>query len=290
MPEPVAAGNCFTYNNDIYLFGGRTEDGKYSNKLWKYDPSTNEWELLSVSPLQPRVSASACIVGDCAYIGLGFAGHLHKDSSYLRDLWQYNFLTTEWKRLDDFPANNTVKNCFFATEDHIYSLYGFYRQFTQDVYRYDIAQNKWEKMSIETSQGIPRAMDVVGASCQGRCFLGTGFNHGSLRFWAEWDPDLCELIPRKKILGAGRNAASCCASEEYVYIAGGRYYGDNQGSGFLYNNIQRYTPETNEWNYVGNMPYEAENLVSIAINGEIYIGLGETIDGHIANKWYKFEE
>jgi N-acetylneuraminic acid mutarotase len=133
-------------------------------------------------------------------------------------------------------------------------------------------------------------MDVAGATCQGRHFIGTGFNHGSLRFWAEWNHKNKELVSRKKILGAGRNAAACCATNDYVYLAGGRHYGDTLTTGFFYNSIQRYSPQHDEWEYIGSMPYEAENMVMCSVDGQIFIGMGETPDGRIQNNWYKFEE
>ena len=291
MPQPVAAAVCFVHNDNIYIWGGRDNFRTNHNDLWAYNTTTDTWkELPSRVPLKARVSASACVIGDCAYIGLGFDGKVQRDSSYLRDFWQYNIQTHQWKRLADFPANTTVKNCLFATEQAIYATYGFNRAFTQDVYRYDINKDMWEKLDVSASAHIPRAMDIVGATCQERHFVGTGFNHGSLRFWAEWIPTEQTFVPRQKILGAGRNAAACCATEDYVYLAGGRHYGDTLTTGFFYSSIQRYSPEQDQWEYVGCMPYEAENLVMAYIKGLIFIGLGENKDGIIQDKWYRFEE
>jgi N-acetylneuraminic acid mutarotase len=130
----------------------------------------------------------------------------------------------------------------------------------------------------------------VGASCQGRYFLGTGFNHGSLRFWAEWTPETQQFLPRQQILGPGRNAATCCATDDYIYLIGGRHYGDTLTTGFFYNSIQRYSPESDKWEYVGNMPFKAENMVAASVNGQLFIGLGETPDGNIQDCWYQIEE
>lgn len=290
MPNPVVAGACFVHSDKIYIFGGRDNAGTSQNHLWCYNTHSHTWHQLDTPPLRKRVSASACVVGDYAYIGLGFAGYVQRDSSYLRDFWQYHIPTAQWTRLADFPANTTVKNCLFASNQAIYAAYGFNRQFTQDIYRYDMQQNTWEKLPVQASYGIPRAMDVVGATCQGRHFVGTGFNHGSLRFWAEWNPEQQRLLSRKKILGTGRNAVACCATDQYIYIAGGRHYGDTLTTGFFYSSIQRYSPQYDTWEYVGTMPYEAENMVAEAVNDQIYIGLGELRDGVIQDKWYRFEE
>ena len=291
MPQPTAAGACFVYEDNIYLFGGRDSFSTNHNDLWAYSTTTDTWRKVPTHvPLKARVSASACVVGDCAYIGLGFDGKVQRDSSYLCDFWQYNFKTLKWKRLADFPANTTVKNCLFATDDAIYAAYGFYREFTQDIYRYDIIHDKWELLDITSSPNVPRAMDIVGTSCQDRYFIGTGFNHGSLRFWAEWLPEEQQLVARKKILGPGRNAAACCATDEHIYLVGGRHYGDTLTTGFLFSSIQRYSPASDRWEYVGSMPYEAENMVAAGIQGEVFIGLGEMANGEIRNNWYRIEE
>lgn len=290
MPQPVAATVSFVHDDNIYILGGRNNFKENTNQFWSYNITSDTWKRETTPPLKKRASASACLVGDCAYIGLGFEGKVQRDSSYLKDFWQYNILTHKWQRLADFPANTTVKNCLFATEDAIYATYGFNREFTQDVYRYDIGKDKWEKLDISASSCIPRAMDIVGTTCQERHFVGTGFNHGSLRFWAEWIPSEHKFVPRQKILGAGRNAAACCATDNYVYLAGGRHYGDTLTTGFFYSSIQRYSPEQDQWEYVGSMPYEVENLVMTYIKGQIFIGLGENKDGIILDKWYRFEE
>ena len=291
MPQPTAAGTSFVYGDNIYLFGGRDNFGTNHNDLWVYNTTTNTWkEVPTHVPLKARASASACVVGDCAYIGLGFEGKAQRDSSYLRDFWQYNFKTLKWKRLADFPGNTTVKNCLFATEQAIYATYGFNREFTQDAYRYDLEKDTWVKLDVSASPNVPRAMDIVGATCQERHFVGTGFNHGSLRFWAEWIPTEQKFVPCQKILGAGRNAAACCATDSYVYLAGGRHYGDTLTTGFFFNSIQRYTPQYDQWEYIGSMPYEAENMVMTYIKGQIFIGLGENKDGIIQGNWYSFEE
>ncbi len=290
MPEAVAASCSFAYNGDIYIFGGRTNDGARTNRLWKYTPSTDQWTSLGETPIKARVSSSACVIDDKVYIGLGYSGYIHRDESYLRDFWAYSPSSQEWKRLADFPANTTVKNCLFATDSAIYAVYGFYRQFTQDVYRYDIAKDNWEKVNLRTTNHVPRAMDIVGVTCQNKHFLGTGFNHNSLRFWAEWDPYEQQYISCQNILGAGRNAAACCATKNYIYLAGGRHYGDTLTTGFFFSSIQRYSPDTDKWEYIGNMPYEAENMIAIGLYDQVFIGLGETPDGKIQNNWYRIEE
>ena len=294
-PAPVAAAAIFTVNNEAYVFAGRTASGNYTNALWKYTPTSDQWTLFHTpDDVLPRVSSSACVVDNDVYLGLGYKGPLHQDKGYLRDFWKFSPATQQWTRLADFPTNTTVKNCLFAQDGAIYALYGFYREFTRDVYRYDIKNNCWKKLPVHVTEQmeetLPRAMDIVGATCQGRHFFGTGFHRNSLTFWAEWDVEKGEFVSCKEILGAGRNAASCCATNEYVYLAGGRHYGDTLTTGFFYNTVQRYNPLNNQWQYVGSLPYQAENILMTSLNERIYIGLGETPDGKIQNNWYRIEE
>ena len=71
---------------------------------------------------------------------------------------------------------------------------------------------------------------------------------------------------------------------------GGRHYGDTLTTGFFFSSIQRYSPDTDKWEYIGNMPYEAENMIAIGLHDQVFIGLGETPDGKIQNNWYRIEE
>jgi N-acetylneuraminic acid mutarotase len=258
--------------------------------LWKYNIYEDTWISIQNVPLQARVSSSACIIEDRVYIGLGYAGPLYQEKGYLRDFWVFYPTTGQWKRLADFPANNTVKNCLFATDSAIYAAYGFNRQFTQDVYRYDIASNQWTKLQTTQPLSIPRAMDVVGTTWKNRHFLGTGFNHGSLRFWAEWQPQTQKWVPLKKILGDGRNAAACCATDEYIYLVGGEHYGDTLTTGYLYSSIQRYNPIEDKWEFVTSMPQAASNCAIASFKSQLFVGMGETSDGIIQSNWYKLED
>ena len=294
-PAPVAAASIFAFNGEAYVFAGRTTSGKYTNLLWKYTPTSDQWTLIHTpDSLLPRVSSSVCVLDNEVYLGLGYKGPLHQDKGYLRDFWKFSPATQKWTRLADFPANTTVKNCLFAGDGAIYALYGFYREFTRDVYRYDIQKNIWEKIPVHVSEKmdetLPRAMDIVGATCQGRHFFGTGFHRNSLTFWAEWDATKGEFVARNDILGNGRNAVACCATSDYIYLAGGRHYGDTLTTGFFYNTVQKYSPIDNQWNYVGSFSYKAENILMTSLNERIYIGLGETPDGKIRNNWYRIEE
>jgi len=294
-PAPVAAASVFAFDNEAYIFAGRTAEGNYTNNLWKYTPDEDKWTLLNTPDnVAPRVSAAACVVGDDVYLGLGYKGPLHQEKGYLRDFWKFSPKTQQWTRLADFPANTTVKNCLFVEDGAIYALYGFYREFTQDVYRYDIDKDVWQKVPVrvlgDRKEMIPRAMDIVGTTCQGKHFFGTGFNHTSLTFWAEWNVKQGEFVPRNKILGSGRNAAACCATNDYIYLAGGRHYGDTLTTGFFYNTMQKYSPIDNQWQYVGSLPYQAENLLMVTLDERIYVGLGETPEGQIRNNWYRIEE
>ena len=65
MPEGGrASATCFVVNNQAYIFAGRDKEGIYHNDLWRYTPTTDSWENLGTTPLQPRVNATACVDGD----------------------------------------------------------------------------------------------------------------------------------------------------------------------------------------------------------------------------------
>ena len=64
------------------------------------DPTVTVGQTFTVNV---RVTGAVAIATDSLiYIGLGFNGHAYNEASYLRDWWQYNPLTEEWKQLQDY--------------------------------------------------------------------------------------------------------------------------------------------------------------------------------------------
>ena len=291
MPSPRASSTCFVVDGQAYVFAGRDKDGHSLNDLWRYSPATDEWTNLGETPLSIRVNATACVVDDKVYIGLGFLGRYSNDSSYLRDWWEYTPGTDSWRRLADYPNHYTDDATSFAGEGELYVGYGFCWNYRRDMFRYDIAHDTWDSIDVHVSfHGFPtRSFGGTGCTCQGRHFMGTGYYKESLNWWAELvDGKYWER--RAVVPGKTRTLAASTATNDYLYLCGGMHYGGVNTTGEVLRDIRRYDPLTDNWTYVAIMPEGLFNHISFTIGNRVYFGLGETEEWQVKGTMYYFEE
>ena len=291
MPSPRASATCFVVADQAYVFAGRDSLGEPQRDLWRYTPTTDTWEYLGETPLCPRVNATACVLNDKVYMGLGFYGQHGQDSSYRRDWWEYTPATDTWRQLADYPNYYTDDATSFVGEDELYVGYGFCWNYRRDMFKYDLASNSWDSINVHVSfQGYPkRSFGGTGCTCQGRHFMGTGYFQHSLDWWAEL-VDGTHWKARKEVPGPARTLASTCASDDAIYLSGGVHYGGMNTTFATLRDIRRYDPQTNQWSYIAQLPKGIFNHISFAIGHRVYVGLGETDDWTIHPHIYYFEK
>ena len=291
MPAGRASCACFVFGDQAYVFGGRDAEGNHLNDLWRYTPATDTWENLGSTPLMQRVNPTACVHGDKVYIGLGFHGKHGQDSCYLRDWWEYIPATDQWTRLADYPNHYTDRATSFAGENELYVGYGFSWNYRRDMFRYSIADNRWDSIDVGVSfHGYPtRSFGGIGCTCQGRHFMGTGFFRNSLNWWAEFLPE-GRWEKRAEVPGRKRTLAATSATDQFVYLCGGVHYGGVNTTGEVLQDIRRYDPQKDQWLWVGMLPTPLINHICFAIGGRVYFGLGEDDDLAMHNQLYYIEE
>ena len=285
IPIGRACAIAWSIGEKGYLLGGRDSANTLHNDLWEYDPVKDFWKKIEDStPLLPRVNGVACTIGENVYLGLGFHQSIHQDSSYLRDWWQYNPNKNEWKRLADFPNKNTIKPIAYVEGNKIYCVHGFGVGFTTEIIAYDIATDQWELITQHSRNDV-MCMAGTGVSLHGRSFYGTGFSTRNLNTWyeigfnGEWKK--LSNVPGK------RQLATCVATDEYIYLVGGRKFGGIDGK--LYDDILRYNIPKDTWTYAGSTLHPSENCFGFSINNNAYVGGGENANG-ILTTLYRIED
>lgn len=291
LPVGRACAVCFVVNDQAYVFAGRDSADTYRNDLWRYTPATDSWENLGATPLAKRVNATACVCGDVVYLGLGFCGRYNNDSSYLRDWWSYVPATQKWTRLKDYPNHYTDCATAFADDGELYVGYGFNLNYRRDMFRYNIAENSWDSIDVNVAfHGYPtRSFGGTGTTCGGRHFMGTGYYRHSLNWWAEL-VDGNHWEQRAEVPGQARTLAASAATDHYIYLCGGIHYGGVNTNGAVLQDVRRYNPEKDEWQWVAVMPQGLINHICFAIDGKVYWGLGEDEKWHVNNRLYCIEE
>ena len=280
LPHGLTASAHFMVDGEAYIFGGRTENSDFSNCMYKYDCTQDQWNIVETNiPLKPCVRPRAISVGDKVYIGLGAYGKVLIDSTYLQDWWEWTPQSNEWKQLTDYPSNRTVGPVVFSDNRYIYMAYGGMQNFERWIFRYDISQDEWLKLSDGIDRMAtypPRAHSAAGTNCGNRFFLGAGFFRGSHDFWVEMEFVNDSVIwHRKSSLPSKRHNAVAISDGRYIYVAGGSYHGGTVTTGKVYDDILRYDPINDQWEFWAKLPDGGrENMVGWICNDTLYIGLG----------------
>lgn len=293
-PIPNGGLSCATaceFNGKGYIFGGRTQNGNYTNDLWEYNPQTNSWKLISHLPGKARVNAIMVSDGEALYIGLGFSkGSVYVDSCYLQDFWRFTPDDGQWEQLQSYPSTNTIRGVPYVSDQSIYIACGTGWSHTNELTRYDITTNQWTIVNAHQSR-IDARFGAAGATCGGHHFFGTGLNGKNTCQWYEVDLANDEWHIRSEIPGKGRTLCAYCATNEYVYLFGGRYFAGEHTGGEVFNDHMRYNVLKDCWEYCSTMPCgRAENMIAFTIDGKVYYGLGENEKGQLINTLYQIEE
>lgn len=289
IPSPRAAATSFVVGDYAYVFGGRDSAGTYLNDLWQYDTQNDTWISLGRTPLEERVNATACVQDGVAYIGLGFNGKYSNSTGYLKDWWAYYPNTNTWLQLSTYPANTTAKAVCMVGDCELYVGYGFCWTYERDMYRYDIAEDRWEYIDVHLDRKATtfptRSFGVVGITCQDRHFAGTGFRAYSLNWWGEFLPE-GKWIKHKNVPGK-RTTAACAATDDFIYVIGGHYFGGVNTDGKVLADIQQYDPQTDTWRYIGQLPNGGRmNHVAFSVGERVFVGLGDNDNLQVCGDFY----
>lgn len=288
IPEGRASACATACDGKAYVFGGRDSAGKYRNELWEYDVANNTWNCIK-TPLKGRVHPSMIAVGKTIYLGLGFSGKIYEDSCYLRDWWRYTPASGKWEQLQDFVSQCTIGNTTYLVGNRIYAIYGADGCFSRHIHHYDIDKNEWTREE-ESHLRAKSGFGGVGAQVQDRYFYGLGNNTSNLTQWFEVDLSTDKWTKRTDIPGKGRTLGACCATNDYIYVFGGRCFAGEYTGGEVFCDYYRYDPQSDKWEHCGQMPYgTAENLVAFTLNGKAYFGLGEDTEGRLLKQLYRVE-
>ena len=291
MPSPRASATCFVVDGQAYVFAGRDQNGRLLNDLWRYSPETDTWDSICEAPLSPRVNATSCVHEDKVYLGLGFNGKHGRDSSYLREWWEYTPGTDTWRQLANYPNHYTDDATSFVGDGELYVGYGFNWNYRRDMFRYTIATNKWDSIDVHVAMhAYPlRSFGGTGCTCNKRHFMGTGYYRHSLDWWAEL-VDGTHWEERTPVPGQKRTLAASAATDRYIYLTGGIHYGGVLTTGEVLGDIRRYDPQTDTWTYIAILPEGLINHICFTLGKRVFVGLGETEEWQVNDKLYWFEE
>ncbi len=120
-------------------FDGNTAlDNGYKKDFWQYDPATNKWKAVADYLGGTRMYSTSFVVGNKAYVGLGWNG-----SGFYQDVYSYDATTDKWSEVATFVGGKRRSATAFTLNGKAYMGFGTNNSTatTKDIYEFDPAGN-----------------------------------------------------------------------------------------------------------------------------------------------------
>lgn len=183
---------------------------------------SGDWVEAAAINGYPRSNASSFVVGNTAYVGLGY--NESTSGTYrnfrLNDFWSFNS-DTGWTQLEDFPDTSRSNAAAFSIGNYGYIGTGFdgIHRFSS-FYQYDVAGHQWTKKA--DFPGGAR-YDAVGFAVGGKGYIGTGYSVYALSDFYQYDPvnDTWARTPGTDLNFSKRRGAVAFVYNDKAYIVTG---------------------------------------------------------------------
>jgi N-acetylneuraminic acid mutarotase len=156
----------FNIDSKGYVCGGKTGPNAYSNQLWEYKPSIDEWVQRANFPGGVRYQLSSFSVGYNGYVGLGANQDVFK-----KDFWKYNGGTNQWTPIADLPAWERGGASTFTIGESGFVCLGSNGGVLNDLWEYQPALDEW---FVRSSYGGSERKNAVAFVVNNRAYVGTG--------------------------------------------------------------------------------------------------------------------
>ncbi len=153
IPTPRSNSGMTAIEDDkLMIFGGSIDGSTYSNELWIYDYSSNEWTKKTPSSTSNPLSRSGkglVYAGNNKVILFGGSGGY---PTFYNDIWEYDITANEWTEITptgDIPSARTYFGMSMVSEDKFLVFGGVDDQldYIGDTWEYDITANEWTEFS-----------------------------------------------------------------------------------------------------------------------------------------------
>jgi N-acetylneuraminic acid mutarotase len=163
---PVLNPTCFVLGNNGYLMGGLTDGGTVANQYWQFNFTTRQWTNLGGMPGGARYGATAIVLDDKVYFGLGYAISFINGQPvkfYKKDWLAMTAGSTLAATRADFPGDLRSLSKSFIINNKLYTGWGNGTGSTgvlNDLWEYNPETNKWAKKN--TCPADPGSLANIG--------------------------------------------------------------------------------------------------------------------------------
>jgi N-acetylneuraminic acid mutarotase len=230
----------------------------------------------------PRGSAACFVIGDTAYVGLGYNESIG-GTYHLSDFWSFS-IDSGWTQLADFPGAPRSGAAAFSIGNYGYVGTGWdgVSRF-DDFYRWDAIKRVWDKKANFPGGG---RYDGVGFAVKGKGYIGTGFSVYALSDFYQYDTsnDRWARAASTDLNFSKRKGAVAFVYNDKAYVVTG------SNNGTMVRDFWEFDPTQPEpWKPLANITntdpagfddgytdIEREHATAFVNNGKAYLVTGES--------------
>lgn len=241
---------------------------------------TGGWTLKSPLPASGRYWAAGFSIGNYGYLGLGTTG-----IGSLNDFWKYDPINNSWTQMVNFPgaAARYATGFELQNKGYVYT-YDTNPSTVSEFWEYNPNTNNWIQKA--NFPGANRA-DAVAFSISNRGYFGMGgqklnppFTTYYSDIWA-YDALFNSWNLATNFPPGARTKMGCSVIGNKVYLSCGQ---NTQTPKF--NDVWTWNALSNSWTQLPDLPTTKRvEPISFALNGNLYVGLGDTIYGCCYDFW-----
>lgn len=157
---------AFTIDSKGYICCGKEGPNNYSDQLWEYKPSINQWTQRASFPGGVRYQLSSFSIGYFGYVGLGANQDVFK-----KDFWRYNPGTNSWSAIADLPASERGSASTFTIGERGFVCLGTDGGLLDDLWEYNPDTDQWVSRA---PYGGTERKNAFSFTIGNKAYVGTG--------------------------------------------------------------------------------------------------------------------
>lgn len=182
LPQKISNATAFTLNDKVYVVGGETRIGNYSEKVWEYSLETDQWQQKENNFPVAFIDGIAFVVNNIAYVGTGQSG----SGEYVKKLWIYKPKSDTWE--ETLSLNNGQTGAFaFTINNSAYIFGGLTNNGDTDALWVFDGSEITSVNPTDDFKGIPRH-NAAGFVIDNRAYIGTGIGYNICRDFYIYTP------------------------------------------------------------------------------------------------------
>lgn len=171
----------FSVEGKGYICGGKIAAATYSNQLWEYKPSNDQWIQRAPFPGSIRYQMCSFVVGAKAFVGMGTDQNIFK-----KDMYCYNPGSNQWTPIAPFPAYERGGASTFSLEDKGFVCLGNNGGLLGDLIEYNPKTDSW---TLRAAYGGSERKSAISFVIGNKAYVGTGSGYsGKKASFYEYSP------------------------------------------------------------------------------------------------------